>query len=100
MADPRIVMPDAQEMLRRLSGVDDGPELVSKLYPLIARCAGERKAGAGVAYVVLLAVSEFAAGRPGVQASTQGRTREFVASLIEDKEVLAEANAYLDQLGV
>lgn len=87
MADDRIALPSAEEMLKRLRSVMDEPHAVANLYPKITAHAGQRKAREGVEMLVLLAIYDYAGAYPeAVAAALQVALPRFVSVLTEGQE--------------
>lgn len=54
-----ITLPDKEEMLVRLTAIDDTPRLVKKFYPLLLEQAGQQKYRSGVELMVKLAIDNY-----------------------------------------
>lgn len=97
-----VVMPDAEELMRRLMGVDDNRHLVENFYPIVARSlANKRQDGVGVVRVLLLAIADYS---DGAQAREEqilriGRFNLIKAMLVEGQAAIkADAMRYLESL--
>lgn len=94
--DKWIVLPEREEMLTRLRSVIDEPHTESGFYSLLLKYAGARKTGTGVSLILLLAVADYTEDQPPVIAVTIGLALpRFVAALVDDEEVAAQALAGL-----
>ncbi len=55
-----IILPQRDEMRRRLITVDGSQYLISRFYPIILRSAGHRMVGEGVVTMLVEAIESFA----------------------------------------
>jgi len=82
-----IVLPDADEMMRRLKAVSDNPHLVERLYPLLLREAGQRKYKNGVELMVKLAIYDYVKDLPPVMSTLMGmREQDLIEALTRPPE--------------
>ena len=87
-----IIMPDHDEMMRRLIGVSDEPHTVQKLYPRICQMAGTEKIASGVVLALALAIQDYSEGMaPGVENIVMRRIPKYLEALIDDEDVRCEA---------
>lgn len=104
MTDPAFavtVMPDSDEILRRLLTVDDMPHMVQGLYPPLLRLADQEKTGMGVVTALHLAVADYTVEMPGFVAQVVlMRLEAFTRALLDPGPVLDDALANLGQLGL
>lgn len=93
MSDLKVfTLPNRDEMMRRLTSVMDEPHAIQNFYPLLARHAGEEKAGMGVVMMLQLAIHDYTQGMPPIMANIlQMRVDDFLKALIDDEEALEEA---------
>jgi hypothetical protein len=100
--EPRtIVLPEEEDMLRRLQSVDDDPYMVQKLYPLILRHAGQEKQALGILLMLQLAICDFTEGLPPqLGTAVNMRLPNFVSALVDDETVKNEALKKLKELGI
>jgi len=93
--DKVITLPGKGDMLRRLKGVSNDPQLVKDLYPIILReGAGQRKTGPGVILLLRLAIYDY-----GTSPVLKRRIQDYAKALIDDKEAREAALERARQLG-
>ncbi|MFI1203528.1 hypothetical protein ACH4VR_29550 [Streptomyces sp. NPDC020883] len=99
-------MPDAEEVMRRLTACDDDPYMVEKLYPrIVNQLAGRELTGSGVVMGLTLAISDYGADLgdihgPIVTKTLMIRLGHLVKHLLGDSKVLSDAQADLRELGI
>ncbi len=54
-----FVLPEHDDMLRRLLSVEDEPHMVERFYPLILKYAGQKRAGGGIVMMFALAIADY-----------------------------------------
>lgn len=87
-----IILPDREDMLRRLKSVMDEPHAVEQFYPLILKDAGRELVGMGVVMMLQLAIADYTAGLPPVMgAMLQMRVDDYITALVDDEEVRNDA---------
>ena len=93
------VLPNADEMLRRLTEVFDDPHAKERLYPIILRSAECELAGIGVVLMLQLAIHDYALGMPPFMGSLlQPYVPRYVEALVDDPDVKADAMAMIEQV--
>ena len=94
MNDKVIVLPNADEIIKRLNTVMND-EFGNRLYRIIAQKAGEEKVAAGVVMMFTLGIYDACQGYPPMM---QGLMFNFIPMwidvLIDDKEVAEAAKAF------
>lgn len=100
MAIASTILPDHDEILRRLSVVDDGAHPVRNLYPHIAsRIANSEVTGPGVVLALRLVLADYTAGMPPMLAYiAQSQESNYIRAIVDDQVVLADAIAMLDRV--
>lgn len=94
MSTALITLPERDDMLRRLTAVDNTDHMIAGLYPLILKGAGQPKTALGVILLIQLAIFDYCAGLPPVMGLALGmRLSEYVAALIDDEDVRGDALA-------
>jgi hypothetical protein len=94
-------LPGRAEMLRRLRDVSHDRMFVNKLYPLILAHAGEELDGHRTVQMLLRAVTECAEAQgyvPAAKIRMMEHIPSFAAALIQDAQVLRDANERLSAL--
>ena len=87
-----IILPDHEDMLRRLKSVMDEPHAVEQLYPLILKNAGRELVGMGVVMMLQLAIADYTAGLPPIiSILVQQRVDDYITALVDDEEVRNDA---------
>lgn len=85
-----IVMPNRDDMLRRLVGVMDEPHAQEGFYSIVLRSAGNELNGYGVVTMLTLALHDYSA-LPMVKNIIQRMMPRFVEALVDDEEVRKDA---------
>ena len=94
MNDKVIVLPNADEIIKRLNKVIDD-ELSNRLYKIIAKKAGEEKVAAGVVMMFTLGIYDACQGYPPMMQSLMFNfIPMWIDVLIDDKEVAEAAKAF------
>ena len=91
-----IVLPEREDMLRRLKSVLDEPHAVERFYPLILKDAGRELVGMGVVMMLQLAIADYTAGMPPIMmAVVQMNVDDYITALVDDEEVRGDALAMM-----
>ena len=95
MAITTIEMPDADELMRRLMGVDNSGHLAAKLYPgLVRSLAGQKKAGGGIVMSLQLALTDYTEGMPPQMFQVMMfRRRAFIEGMLTGDQAVIKADA-------
>lgn len=97
-----VMMPDGDEIMRRLTAAVDEPHAIEHLYPAIVRSlANTPKNAMGVVIAIGEAISAYSKTMPPILVSmlmSRLTIESYVAALIEDSEpeMFADAMAFLD----
>jgi hypothetical protein len=86
------VMPDRDEMLRRLASVNDSPWNVERFYPLIAEAADTERVGFGLPLLFETAIADVSDGDP-LGSALRFQVPARLRALVDDAQVLDEALA-------
>lgn len=91
---------DPQDIIRRLSTVNDEFTLVSRLYPRIAESARRELAPGGIVNMFLLAVYDYMQEGypPTIRARLYMSIPHWIDALIDDREVAEAAKQWLEQV--
>lgn len=90
-----IVLPDAEEIVKRLAKVYDD-ELAQRLYAKVAQRAGEEKVAEGVVMIFTLSIYDVCQGYPPmIQSLMFNFVPMWIDALLDDKEVAEAAKAFL-----
>lgn len=85
-----VVIPN--DVIDRMSTVNDESNLVTDFYPRIARASGTDKNAYGINMVLLLAIHDFATQYPPIVGGIlMLEVPRWIDALIDDKEVAAAA---------
>ena len=99
MSEKTIVLPNREEMLRRLMAVSSEPHYRDRLYPLLLRHAGEKRVVQGLVRTFALAVSEYASDLLPVRVRILYKhVPGFIDALVDDKEMANEAKSLWPRL--
>ena len=92
-------LPNADEMLRRLRGVDQWPALMNNFYPALLEAAGATLNSHGVVMLLLngTAVMDQKVD-PRVSTPLYGMIPNFIDALVDDKAIASEAKNYWEEL--
>jgi hypothetical protein len=97
-------LPEAAEIVRRLTEVIDESNAVERFYPLIAeRMAGREQTGMGIVMGLHLAASDYTRDLPPIMMEVVLQAfHVYVHALLDDNnpEVRADALAALERLGL
>lgn len=98
MTDKKVKMPEHEQMMQMLIGINDDPHPVQRLYPSICRTlAGQEKAGAGVVVGLTLAVHDYCQNMPSVVSSVfYNNIPLYVGAIVPDEEVRRDAIAFYE----
>lgn len=92
-------LPDADEITRRLTAVEDEPHLVANFYPLVASKGGRSINGMGVVLMLVLAIEDYSVGLPPfMKGLLQANLRSYIEALVDDDEVKADALETLNRV--
>lgn len=96
MSDQKfVVLPDADEIMRRLTTVSDD-KLQRQIYARVARHAGTEKVGEGIVMLFLLAFYEVVPG--GISSAVLWTlVPNWIDALVDDKQVVEEAKAFYSE---
>jgi hypothetical protein len=101
MDDFNIILPERDELHRRLLSVVDEPHIVSKLYPKIEEHAGRAFPVLGFVMMWTLAVSDYTRDLPPQMAMIQDvAVHLYARALIDDPEALQQTLTYLGAMGL
>ena len=90
---------DPQEIIRRLTSVNDEDTLVSRFYPMIAKDAGRQLVAEGVVIMFNLASYDFCQGYPPmISTLIQMQIPRWIDALIDDKEVVESAKQFIGEV--
>lgn len=93
-----IVLPQAEEMIKRLTTVCDD-DLAQRLYRNVAQRAGEEKVAGGVVMMFTLGIYDVCQGYPPfMQGLMHGFVPMWIDALIDDKDVANEAKAFHEEV--
>lgn len=97
-----FVLPDAAEIMRRLTAIEDGTtsHKVQYFYPLIAQYGDEQRTADGVCFMLLTAMFEYVRERGMTSVmlallTVQGP--QYIRVLIDDDELRGEALGYWEK---
>jgi hypothetical protein len=94
-----ITLPERDDMLARLTAIDDEQHLVRRFYPKILKAAGQQRAAGGVVMLVQLAIVDYMEGMPAVLGQVMMLRRDqFVLALIDDETARAEAIEFMAEV--
>lgn len=97
MNDKVIVLPKADEIIKRLNTVMDD-EFGNRLYKIIAERAGEEKVAAGVVMMFTLGIYDACQGYPPMMQGLMSRfIPRWIDVLIDDKEVAKAAKDFYQE---
>lgn len=96
-----FVLPDRDELHRRLLSVVDEPHIVRGLYPRIEEHAGRVFPALGFILMWTLALNDYTTGMPPQVAMVQETAVHLYArALIDDPAVLQQTLTYLGAMGL
>lgn len=94
-----IILPERDDMLRRLLEVEDNPHAQQKFYPILLQSAGQQRNGMGVIMMLQMAIHDYTVGMPSVIAvAMQMLVKPYVEALVDDEEVKADAFKMIDEI--
>ena len=94
-----VILPQAQEMLRCLQGVDANPCYIERFYPIILKRSGETRNAHEIVMILQLAIYEFTKGMTdAVRSGMYSQVPDIIDSLVVDREVAGEAKDFYRQL--
>jgi hypothetical protein len=90
-----IVLPQRDEMLKRLLRVSTEKYLQEKLYPLILNYAGSEKLPEGIVMLLMLSIHDYCEGMPPMMSTILTRkVPAFIDALVDDEDVAREAKDF------
>ena len=94
--EPYIVLPDAEEIMRRLMAVDDNAYLASAFYPLIAKEANRELVADGVVLMFGVKILNFqeAGNEPILSFILNTKVPRFIDALVDDRGVAEKAKTF------
>jgi hypothetical protein len=99
MTATTLVLPDRDDMLRRLNSVLDDPHAEAGLYPRLLKHAGQQKQPEGVVVMFMLAIADYTEGLPPAVAVTLDiALPRFIGALIDDEGLRQEALTFLQSV--
>jgi len=99
MTTATLILPERDNMLRRLKTVLDDPHAEAGLYPRLLKHAGQQKAPEGVVLMFMLAIADYTAGLPPTMELTLGiALPRFIGALIDDENLRQEALDFLQSV--
>lgn len=96
MSDKIITLPNAQEIVSRLTKAYDDAYMAERFYPLIAQEAGRELVAEGVVMMLALKIHDFvASGYPPVMTGILHMyVPQFIDALVDDKDVAETAKTF------
>jgi hypothetical protein len=96
-----VIIPDAEELTRRLIGIDNEPHMIEHFYPKLMSLAGTERAGGGIVTGLVLAVNDYTEGMPPFMAQVMFmKVHQFLGAFTDNPEVLKEARNHLAAAGL
>lgn len=96
-----VTIPAAEELLRRLTAIDNEPHLMERFYPLLMPLAGQRQTGEGIALALALAVRDYTKEMPRVMSVVMYmQMQNFLPAFTDDHDTLEAACALLSTMGM
>ncbi len=93
-----IILPNKEEMLKRLMKVSDNSHLNQKFYPLLLESAGKEIAPQGVVMMFAFAINKYVEGMPQVvEELLYMYVPDFITALINDVEVAEQIKNMLKE---
>lgn len=94
-----VVLPDREEIMKRLRAVYDDDYMAERFYSSIAEEAGHELVAEGVVMMLTLKVYDFAEGYPAPMGAVLSLyAPQFIDALVDDKEVAKAAKDFLKQV--
>lgn len=94
----KVILPQREEMLRRLLTVSDESHFQERFYPLLLKYAGRTLLPHGILMMLALSIDDYCRGMPPVMISIMYMTApKIVDALIDNHEVAKEVNNLLAQ---
>lgn len=84
------LLPSREDIIARLTAVNDTPWNVEKFYPRVAAAAGTERAGGGLPLLFELAIADVCDGDP-LAAAVRMQVPAWLRALVDDEQVLADA---------
>jgi len=96
MSDKVITLPDAKEIMNRLTKAYDDAYMAERFYPLIAQEAGHELVAKGIVMMLTLKIHDFvASGYPPVMTGILHMyVPQFIDALVDDKDVAEESKRF------
>lgn len=99
MSDKIIILPDREEMLRRLVAVNDSSHYQERFYPILLKQAGQERVAEGIVLMLSLAVHEYTAGMHHQMANLLFmEVPDFIDALIDDKEAAEKTKVMWEEV--
>ena len=96
MSEKTVILPDHEEMFRRLLGVSDDAYMQERFYPILLKKAGRQLVAPGVVMLLTLAIHDFVDGMPpGMANAMFAQAPDFIDALVTDAEVAEQAKTFL-----
>ena len=87
-----IILPDKEEILRRLLKTDSSPRLREEFYPLLVKHASEEKSAEEIFQIILEAVRDYTENtRSVMQMMMHLMSEDFIDALINNRKVAEQA---------
>ncbi len=94
---PTVVLPDREEMSRRLASLHDLDHVVERFHPILLQSAGRELNGMGVVMMLTLAIHDYTEGMPTMMSNIMFRScPKYIDVLVDDKTVKADAKEFLE----
>ena len=94
-----IILPSADEMLRRLKTVNDNSIIAVELYSRFLRYASQEKKASGIVMMLVLEITDYSNRMsPEVQNVLMISVPEFIKVLVDDESVRAEALFFYEKV--
>lgn len=95
----KMILPNKEEMLKRLITVDDNSHLQQKFYPLLLRYADSKKVAEGIVQMLNSSIIEYCKDMPdAVYAVMLLKTDDYIDALCDDREIAEKAKAFLKEV--
>jgi hypothetical protein len=94
--EPFIVLPEAEEIMRRLKTVNDDAYMASTFYPLIAQAAGHELIAEGVVMMLTFKIHDYvSAGYPPLIGNLlHAVVPRYIDALVDNKEIAEKAKRF------
>lgn len=92
MGEKVIVLPEREDMFRRLQSVSNESHFRERFYPILLKSAGRKLVAGGVVMMFALAIHDYTQGMPPMMAGLVFMyVPAFIDALIDDAEVATAA---------